>query len=421
MNDTGLSDAGLVLACLCLAPAAHAGLALMQHGLGRSRSGAHTMLATLCAIAVAALVFVIVGSHWAGWPGDASHVVRLGGKIFNYLGVRGPGSGLGQPGSTMRGLTLVFEAYAAALTAMIPISAAADRWRLAAICASTALLAGFVLPLYMHAVWGGGWIASLLHVTDAGGGVVQCVGGLAALSVVWITGPRIGKYTGGQPNAIPGHNIIQVLFGCLLALAGWSAFEVAASVLFYRAPEERLVLVPLNALLASGAALLAALVYTRLRFRKPDASICANGWVAGLVAQSVGGCYLSPAMSIVVGAVAGALAPFLIEMIEFQLLIDDPGGAIAIHLGAGLWGVVAGALFAETGQTLSLRVEGALVVIATLLGLVFPLLHCINLVVAKLVAFRVDRDGDWHGMDIRELGSGAYPEFVLHADDTIPR
>jgi ammonia channel protein AmtB len=180
MNDTGLSDAGLVLACLCLAPAAHAGLALMQHGLGRSRSGAHTMLATLCAIAVAALVFVIVGSHWAGWPGDASHVVRLGGKIFNYLGVRGPGSGLGQPGSTMRGLTLVFEAYAAALTAMIPISAAADRWRLAAICASTALLAGFVLPLYMHAVWGGGWIASLLHVTDAGGGVVQCVGGLAA-------------------------------------------------------------------------------------------------------------------------------------------------------------------------------------------------------------------------------------------------
>jgi Amt family ammonium transporter len=240
--------------------------------------------------------------------------------------------------------------------------------------------------------------------------------------VVWITGPRIGKYTGGQPNAIPGHNIIQVLFGCLLALAGWSAFEVAASVLFYRAPEERLVLVPSECAVGIRELLCwQRSLYTRLRFRKPDASICANGWVAGLVAQSVGGCYLSPAMSIVVGAVAGALAPFLIEMIEFQLLIDDPGGAIAIHLGAGLWGVMAGALFAETGQALSLRVEGALVVIATLLGLVFPLLHCINLVVAKLVAFRVDRDGDWHGMDIRELGSGAYPEFVLHADDTIPR
>jgi len=139
------------------------------------------------------------------------------------------------------------------------------------------------------------------------------------------------------------------------------------------------------------------------------------------VAQSVGGCYLSPGISIVVGAVAGALVPFLIEMIEFRLMVDDPGGTIAIHLGAGLWGVIAGVLFAETGNALGMRIEGALVMIATLLGLVFPLLHCINLALAKVVTFRVDHDGDWHGMDIRELGSGAYPEFVLHADDTIPR
>jgi len=415
-----MSDSALVLACLCLAPAAHAGLALMQHGLGRSRSGAHTMLAGLCAMAVAAMVFVVLGAHWAGWPGDASHIVLLGGKAFSLLGMTGPGSGVGQPGSTMRGLTLVFETYTATLVAMIPISAATDRWRLAAVCVSTVPLAGFVLPLYMHAVWGGGWIAAMLHAVDGGGGM-QCVGGLAALSVVWIVGPRVGKYAGGQANAIPGHNIIQVLFGCLLALAGWSAFGVAASVLVYHAPEERLVLAPLNALLAAGAALLAALLYTRLRFRKPDASICANGWVAGLVAQSVGGCYLSPGISIVVGAVAGALVPFLIEMIEFRLMVDDPGGTIAIHLGAGLWGVIAGALFAETGNALGMRIEGALVMIATLLGLVFPLLHCINLALAKMVTFRVDHDGDWHGMDIRELGSGAYPEFVLHADDTIPR
>jgi Amt family ammonium transporter len=423
-----------IVVCLffiVLTPLAIAGLALIHQGLGRSRSAAHTMLATLCAVSVAAIVFVLVGSAWAGYPGGPQHLFLAGGFPWDWLGRdrffadgvfpvgRGTPVGL---------LSLCLQMFAVGLVAAIPISTGSDRWRLGSICAVSAALAAIVYPVFSHAVWGGGWLAQLqtnfglAPFTDVGGaGVVQVVGGFSALSVAWVLGPRQGKYADGIASAIPGHNIVQVLFGCLLALVGWIGLDAAGAMLFYRASPEQLVTVAINAMLAASSGLLAAVVTTRLRYRKPDSSISANGWVAGLVASSAGCCYLSPGQAVFIGIIAGGLATWLVELFEMTLLVDDPGGAISVHAGAGLWGLLAFGLLGPANGSRASSLLGEWIGVATLLGLMFPLIHGVNLLLNRLVPYRVDRDGDWQGMDIRELGSGAYPEFVIHADEFVPR
>jgi Amt family ammonium transporter len=289
-------------------------------------------------------------------------------------------------------------------------------------------MAGIVYPLFAHWVWGGGWLAQLASnfrltgFVDAGGaGVVQVVGGFSALSVAWVLGPRRGKYADAVATAIPGHNIVQVLLGCVLALVGWIGLDAASSMLFYGAGPRELILVVVNAGLAAGSGLLAAVLTTRLRYRKPDASISANGWIAGLVAGSAGCCFLSPSQTIFVGLVAGGLVTWLVELFEMVLMVDDPGGAIPVHAGAGLWGLLAYGLIGPANGSRGVHLLVELIGVATLLGVMLPLIHGANLLLNRFIPYRVDRDGDWQGMDIRELGSGAYPEFVIHADEFVPR
>ncbi len=419
------------LLCIILVPLAAAGLALIHQGLGRSRSAAHAMLATLCALGVSAIVFVLFGSAWAGYTNGLAHTLQLAGNHWDWLGAE-PFFANGLAPSLLRSpypaLVLALQMFAVGLASLIPISAGTDRWRLVAICASSALFAGIIFPLFAHWVWGAGWLAQLTPLfglppfTDAGGaGVLQVVGGLTALSVAWILGPRQGKYADNVATAIPGHNIVLVLFGCLLALIGWIGLESAASMLFYALNSIQIIVVAINAMLSASAGCLAAVLITQIRYRKPDASLSANGWIAGLVAGSASCGIVSPLAAFFIGLVAGTLVTFLVETLELKLLIDDPGGAISVHLGAGLWGLLAFGLFAPTTGTRSALLLAQLVGIATLLGVIFPLVHLGNLLLNKLIPFRVDADGDWQGMDIRELGAGAYPEFVVHADEFVPR
>jgi ammonium transporter, Amt family len=421
----------LCLVCIILIPLAATGLALIHQGLGRSRSAAHAMLATLCSLAITAIVFVLIGSAWMGFPGGLAHTVHIAGKPLDWLGAE-PLFASGLPSSLLHGpyaaLVVALGIFAVGLASLIPISSGSDRWRLAAICAASALFAALLFPFFAHWVWGNGWLAQLTPLfglpafTDVGGAaVLQVLGGLTALSVAWILGPRQGKYTDRVAAAIPGHNIVQVLFGCILALIGWIGLESAAAILFHGASSPQIVLTVINAVLSASAGCLAAVLTTQLRYRKPDASLSANGWIAGLVAGSAGCGLLSPLATIFIGLVAGALVTLLVETLELRLLIDDPGGAISVHLGAGLWGLLAFGLFAPTTSSRPALLLAQLIGIATLLGVMFPLIHITHQLLNKLIPFRVDADGDWQGMDIRELGAGAYPEFVVHADEFVPR
>ncbi len=419
------------LLSIILIPLAAAGLALIHQGLGRSRSAAHAMLATLCSLGIAAIAFVLIGSAWAGFPGGPAHTFQLAGRHFDWLGA-GPFFAAGLRSSLLHGpyaaLVLALQIFAVGLASLIPISSGSDRWRLGSICAASALFAAIIFPLFAHWAWGNGWLAQLPTLfglpafTDAGGAaVIQVIGGLTALSVAWILGPRQGKYAELTAAAIPGHNIVLVLFGCILALIGWIGLDTAASMLLYGASAVQVVVVVINATLSASAGCLAVVLITQLRYSKPDASLSANGWIAGLVAGSAGCGLISPLAAIFIGLVAGALVTLLVEALELHLLIDDPGGAISVHLGAGLWGLLAFGLFGPTTGPRTALLLAQLIGIATLLGVMFPLIHVSHSLLNRLIPFRVDADGDSQGMDIRELGAGAYPEFVVHADEFVPR
>jgi len=414
-------DLTLILPCILLTPLASAGLALIHQGLGRSRSAAHAMLATLCALAVAAIAFTLLGNHFAGYPNGPAHTLPITGYQWNWLG--------NLPRNSPANLPLILQVFTVGLAAIIPLSAGTDRWRLAPICLATAVFAAFLYPILSHWVWASGWLAQLgqnFHLApfqDFGGAaVIQVPGGLMALSVAWILGPRRGKYSAGQATAIPGHNIVQVLFGCLLALIGFIALESAACLLFSNGQPGELPALVLNAVLSASAGCLAAVLTTQIRYRKPDASLSANGWIAGLVAGSAGCQWVSPTAAILIAAVAGLLTTYLVEILELRLLVDDPGGAISVHAASGLWGLLAFGLFTiQPGNSHQNHLLAQLIGIATLVGFLLPLIHATNLLLNRFLPYRVDRDGDWQGMDIRELGSGAYPEFVIHADEFVPR
>jgi Amt family ammonium transporter len=287
-------------------------------------------------------------------------------------------------------------------------------------------------------VWGGGWLAQLGlnyklgrgFVDSGGSSSIQMLGGLTALSVTWILGPRRGKYElDGMPTAIPGHNAVFVLFGCLLALVGWFGLNSAGAILFTGAEPGRVVLVVVNTTLSAASAGLVAAVITRIRFGKPDASLSANGWIGGLAASSAACAFVKPAAALLIGLVGGTLVTFAVEWLELWLAVDDPGGAVAVHAVGGLWGVMAVGLFArfpaqgtaggpwlgsgagDSGQWLA-----QLVGVATLLGFVFPVTYGLNWLLNLFLPQRVAVEGERQGMDLFELGAGAYPEFMTHTE-----
>ncbi len=415
----------LVLALLLLAPLAIAGVALINTGLGRSRSAAQSLLGSVAIVAVTAIVFTLVGSAFVGGEG---HVFHLAGASWNWLG-KGPLflRGLGSA-SLQTQLGLLFELLAVALAAQIPWGSGADRLRLTAGCAMAAVLAAIVFPLLAHWTWGGGWLALLGvnislgvgFIDPAGAATIHALGGLSALAVVWIAGPRKGKFPqGGFATAMPGHNAVYILFGCLIALAGWLAFNVAGAILWMHAPLAAAPVTVVNTMLSASGAVAATFLVTRVRFGKPDASLCANGWLTGLVASSATAAVVSPLPALVIGIVAGLITPLLVEVLELAVAIDDPSGAISVHAAGGIWGLIAAGLFAsQPGPSQPGQLLAQLVGIAALLGAVLPLVYLLFLLLNRAVPFRVDQDGERIGMDLHELGGGAYPEFVIHRDDS---
>ena len=419
---TPFSDAmfALTLGLLLLAPLAIAGVALLNTGLGRSRSAAQSLLGCVTMMAVAAIAFAVVGVSFAGQPG---HAVSLAGKSWAWIGAAPLLLGHFGSAPPQTQLEVLFEFLAAGLMAIIPWGSGADRLRLPAGCAATAVLAGGVFPVVVHWVWGGGWLAGLGANFGLGSGVidgagaasVHALGGLSALAVVWVTGARRGKFPKeGLATAMPGHNAVYIVFGCMLAMVGWLAWNVAGAILWLHIAPGGLVVTAINTVLSASAALVATFTVTRTRFGKPDASMCANGWLAGLVSSSACAAMVTPAEAMFVGAVAGIAAPLLVEMLELALSIDDPSGAISVHAVGGLWGLFAAGLFARQSGQLVAQLVG----IATLLGLVFPLVYLLFAIVNRTLPFRVDPDGERLGMDLHELGGGAYPEFVIHRDES---
>lgn len=413
----------LCFVLILLVPFAGAGLALVNSGLGRCRSAAHVMLASLCVVGVSALVYVAVGFSWQGAIGRPAHSILIAAKPWSWIAA--------QP-FFLRGLSLdvstdslvvLLQIFSVGLAAIIPLSAGSDRWRLGAACASSAVLAGWTYPLFAHWVWGGGWLSQLgansglgRGLVDGGGAsTIQVVGGLTALAITWILGPRHGKFSSdGIPAAIPGHNAVLVLAGCFAAWIGWIALNSAGAVLFAAVPTQKLVLIAINTTLSAVASALTAALITRVKFGRPDASLAANGWIGGLVASSAAAAFLKPAMAILVGGIAGALILGAIDLMEARLAIDDPGGAVSVHAVGGILGLLA---VCVSGAQQSGQFLAQLAGVSTLLGFVLPLTYGLNWLLDRFYPQRVNAEGERQGMDLYELGAGAYPEFVVHSEE----
>jgi len=429
----------LCVLLILLVPFAAAGIALINAGLGRSRSAAHAMLGSVCAMAVAAMVYFVCGFSWQGFPGRPAHAFTVAGKPWNWIAAE-PFffRGLALDGSPAA-LAAWLQMFSVGVAALIPLGAGNDRWRLGASCASTALLAGWTYPLFAHWVWGGGWLAQLgVHCglgygfLDAGGaGAIQAVGGLTALSIACILGPRRGKYAAdGMPAAIPGHNAVLVLFACFLTWLGWIGLNGSGSLLFTGAAPGSVSLVAVNTTLSAAMAALVTAGITGMRFGRPDASLCANGWTGGLVASSAACAFVHPAAAAFTGAIAGALVTFSVEWLDARLGVDDPAGSISVHAAGGLWGVLAVGIFARIPQNRVLNGVGAgnsnqwlaqMAGIATLLAFVLPMTYSLNWLLNRFYPQRVSAEGESQGLDLYELGAGAYPEFVIHREDFRPR
>ena len=434
MSET---QTALCIMFLALAPLAGGGLALMNAGMGRTRNAAHSMMAALCVIAVAACVYFVCGRAFQGYAGGLTRVVTIAGKPWDWLGAepsffRGlPMDSVGLASAAPPAFLIAwFGVISVGLAGLIPLGSGADRWRLGAVCASTALLAGLTFPVFGHWSRGGGWLAQLgvnfglgRGYVDAGGaGTIHALGGLTALAITWIVGARRGKYTSeGMPMAIPGHNAVLVLFGCMVAFVGWLGLNAAGAMLFAGVGSGRVPLIAVNTLLGASASALVAALVTKLRFGKPDASLTANGWVGGLAAGSAACAFVPPAAILIVGLVAGALVTFSVELLDLRLEVDDPGGAISVHAVGGIWGVLSVGLFGRQWR-LAIPGEGQLLG-ASCWNRNADWLRFAAYVWAQL-AFesrdylqRVAVEGEQQGMDLYELGAGAYPEFMTHTDD----
>lgn len=416
------SSFAFTLGLLLLSPLTIAGIALVNSGLGRSRSAMQSLLGSLVVISTALIAFAVVGSALAAGT-NSDHVFHLAGKAWNWSGA-GPLflSGLATaPARTQ--LAILFEMLSVALVALIPWGSGADRLRMPAGAAIAAILGTVAFPLAAHWTWGGGWLSQLgvnfssgAGLLDGGGAAsVHALGGLSALAVVWIAGPRKGKFPReGLSTAMPGHNVVYVLLGCLISLVGWLAWNMAGSLLWLHAAPGELVVTAVNTLLSAASALAATFSVTRIRFGKPDASLCANGWLAGLVTSSACAGLVPPVDALFTGLVAGIITPLMVELFELALSIDDPSGAVSVHGAAGLWGLAAAGIFAPRQGQLVAQLIG----VSTLLGLILPMVYLVFWLLNRVLPFRVEPDGERLGMDLHELGGNAYPEFVVHRDES---
>ena len=410
----------IVLMATLASPFSAVGLAMMNAGLGRSRSAAHTMMGSLLMMSVGSIAYFVCG---AAFMSDGGLTIAIHGHDWSWLGVRGFFlHGMNWEASPAGAAAVMHGMICASIVALIPFGAGSDRWQLASAAAIGSVLAGFVFPLFGHWAWSeSGWLARLPEIAglphgfaDTGGaGAIQVTGGAAALALVWLLGPRAGKYSdSGMPTAVPGHDAVLSLTGALFAFVGWLGLNFAGALLYNRIELSHLPLIGLNTLLCAAGGAISAAVVTKSRYGRPDASLCVNGWTGGLVASSGAAAFVFPAVAVLIGIVAGAMVALAIEVLDVHMAFDDPGGTVAIHFLSGLWGLLAAGLFGSASATA--QTAG----VATLLGAIFPLVFFLVWLMSRLLPLRTTAEGDRQGMDLHELGAGAYPEFVTHHEDT---
>ena len=411
----------------------NAGFGCVEAGFCRAKNAVNILGKNFVVFGIASIAFWIVG--WAIMFGD-------GGDYNDYLGTEGwfvagadnsPATGDDYEGVyssiNWTGIPLFakffFQLVFAGTAATIVSGCVAERIHYKSYMIFAAFLVAFSYPITGHWIWGGGWLAADWGFWDfAGSTVVHCVGGWAGLMGILLLGPRIGKYVQGKPRALPGHSMALAFLGGMILWLGWFGFNPGSTMAMSGGAAELVAHIVVTTNLACAAGLLAATIVAWILLGKPDFSMTVNGALAGLVAITAPCAFVSAWAAVVIGAVAGALVVFAVICFD-RARIDDPVGALSVHLVNGIWGTLAIGLFSDPagvgfiggdsgplaglfcgGGITQLRNQAVGVVAVGVFTCAFSLL--VWFLIKVTVGLRVEADAETKGLDLSEMGMEAY-------------
>lgn len=401
------------------------GFALVESGFARSKNTVNILSKNFIVFAVSSLAFWVIG--WGFMFGNGTGFIGLEG-LYGIGGAdNSPATGDAYSGvySAMSWATVpllakfFFQLVFAGTAATIVSGAVAERIKYISFILFSFVLVGVMYPITGHWIWGGGWLAGLGFWDFAGSTVVHSVGGWAALAGVIVLGPRIGKFKDGKIHPIPGHNMTSAVTGALVLWLGWFGFNPGSTM---AADPEAISRIAITTNSAGIAGLLSSTAIAWIVLGKPDLSMTINGLLAGLVAVTAPCAFISVESSLIIGALAGIIVVFAVLGFD-KLKLDDPVGALAVHLANGVFGTICVGLFAQdqfipntTGNGLFFG-GGMKLLTAQLTGIaaVGAFTFVVSLVVWYVIKFtlgvRVSEKEEAEGLDIGEHGMEAYPDF----------
>ena len=384
-----------------------AGFAMVETGFTRAKNAGNIIMKNLMDFCIGTMVFALLGFG-----------LMFGEDIGGFIGV--PTFDLFTNYQSFDWSNFVFNLVFCATAATIVSGAMAERTKFLSYCVYSAIISLVIYPVEAHWIWGDGWLSQIGFHDFAGSCAIHLVGGITALIGAKIVGPRIGKFTKDKkPVAIPGHSLTLGALGCFILWFGWYGFNGAAAT---TAPQ--LGSVFLTTTIAPAVATFVCMIFTWIKYGKPDVSMCLNASLAGLVGITAGCDVTDAAGSAIIGAVSGLLVIFGVWFLDNVLKIDDPVGAVAVHFFNGVWGTLAVGLFASPdvpeneltglfyGGDLELLSKQALGVI-TVGAWTAVTMTIVFLVIKKTIGLRVTRHEEVVGLDLTEHGlTSSYADFI---------
>tara|TARA_B100000497_G_scaffold15444_1_gene17836 strand:+ start:672 stop:1901 length:1230 start_codon:yes stop_codon:yes gene_type:complete len=386
----------------------HLGFSFLEIGLTRSKNTINILFKNIFIICMGLLVYYIGGFNLM-YPGFEDG--DLGILKFAGFGIDAPVNGMTAEyasGGYTWWTDFLFQGMFAATAATIVSGAVAERIKLTSFMLFSLIYVGLVYPIVGSWKWGGGFLDNLGFYDFAGSTLVHSVGGWAALVAVWLLGARLGKFKNGKSLVIFGHNIPFATAGVLILWLGWFGFN-GGSVLSADPTLTSLTLV--TTCLAAAAGGVSAAMVSFIKDKTFDLTMFLNGILGGLVAITAGADQMSPNESVIIGLIGGAIVVFAVSLLD-KLKLDDPVGAIAVHLGCGIWGTLAVGIFgnmAGTSQFIT-QLTGVFVIGAFCLISSFLILFTLK----KTMGLRVSKKEELEGLDNAEHGMSAYPDFRLN-------
>ncbi len=384
----------------------HLGFATLESGLTRAKNTTNILFKNVSIISIGLLTYALVGFNLM-YPGDFNGFLGFAG-----FGISAPEGAAGLIAYADGGYTywtdFIFQAMFAATAATIVSGAVAERIKLSSFLVFSAIFVAIVYTIAGSWKWGGGWLDQMGFYDFAGSTLVHSVGGWGALVGAIILGPRLGKYTKSGMKPIPGHSLPLATVGVFMLWFGWYGFN-GGSVL--SADPELISLVFVTTSMAAAAGVIGAMFLSWFIFKKPDLSMILNGSLAGLVGITAGADVMTPFSAVIIGLVAGFIVVASVLFFDKTLKIDDPVGAISVHLICGIWGTLAVGIFAADfsflTQLIGVLAYGAFTVICCLV---------LFLLVKVAMGLRVSEEEELAGLDIGEHGMEAYPDFQRVAE-----